>query len=608
MSKLKLVDYVRINPDPSLSTLSKREKINLIDFHMGSSSPSKGLLVSWDLSHSGRRINNRIYSVKGQQAGVDSILNPYPKPILRHHDQETDPIGRFVAAEWQDLNQEAMSFFVDVNAYSDVLDAFDEDNPEKIYKSLKSSGLLTNKNWPGLGRMRVSARITDKDAIEKFLDGRYITFSAGSTTDRHTCSICMEDWAKGDFCEHRHGKIYDGEVCVFITGNFDVLEGSVVNSPADDLSQVLSMEVSDDMPQDLKRDKSCTLDSRSLYITDSIYKMENTMPEVTVDATKVVAVNTEGSTEETVEGVKEQDTATAEDAAVVADSNEEIGLEEATEVGVENENTVSLENEDGVTVQEETQEKAEEENINTNEDGKEEEVQKSEDGTGELGVHESVVEEVQADNDDADVDWYLLDAALQIEVGADSLTAEQRENLLDEVFCGPQRSFPIADAAHVAAARRLIERAKLSESQKEKVKNCVDKRAASLGCDKDLSVEDHMKKDFVQALHRIEELESNLTDLLKLINTAQEEVKDTESVDSVTEDSNPSVSERVESPSVNSSDNLVNPKNSLGEFESKVLDNYNLILQKDGQVVAEQYLASKQRYLPRGFHPNKYNN
>jgi hypothetical protein len=48
-------------------------------------------------------------------------------------------------------------------------------------------------------------------------------------------------------CEHRHGKTYDGEKCIFVTGDFLVLEGSVVNSPADDLSQLVSMEMKDEL-------------------------------------------------------------------------------------------------------------------------------------------------------------------------------------------------------------------------------------------------------------------------------------------------------------------------------------------------------------------------
>ena len=246
---IKLIDYVKVMPDPSLYKLSKKEKIELID---SSINPIKnGLIITYDLSHSARRINNRIYSIKGQQNGIKSLLTPYAKPILQHHDIGKDPIGRFVGGKWEDLSNEAIRFFDNLGAFMKFKQEMNSDDPERMYQALKQHNLLTNKNWPGLGRMRATAKITDKEAVEKFLDGRYITFSAGSTTDRHVCSICNSDWAKGDFCEHRHGKIYDSETCVFFTGDFKVLEGSVVNTPADDLSQIQSMELLSDSSNEL---------------------------------------------------------------------------------------------------------------------------------------------------------------------------------------------------------------------------------------------------------------------------------------------------------------------------------------------------------------------
>lgn len=274
MSKIKLVDFIKINPDPSYADLSSRDKVQVIDSLFNRSEDKRGLLVTYDLSHSGRRINNRIYTVAGQQAGIHSLLNPYPKPIIRNHDDQSEPIGRFVSGYWDDASEDAISFFDNVNDYMYLQSAFDADDPERIYKAMKKYGLLTRRNWPGLGRMRVTARISDQDAIEKFLDGRYITFSAGSTTDRHVCSICQNDWALGDLCDHRHGKVYDKDLCVFVTGKFEVLEGSVVNMPADDLSQVLSMELSDSVR--IEDVSTIKVDKHTVYLTDSMYSIKDT--------------------------------------------------------------------------------------------------------------------------------------------------------------------------------------------------------------------------------------------------------------------------------------------------------------------------------------------
>ena len=71
MSKIKLIDFFHVSPDPCVGALTKKEKVKLIDSLVGENQiDSKGLVVTYDLSHSGRRINNRIYTVKGQKDGI----------------------------------------------------------------------------------------------------------------------------------------------------------------------------------------------------------------------------------------------------------------------------------------------------------------------------------------------------------------------------------------------------------------------------------------------------------------------------------------------------------------------------------------------------------
>lgn len=274
-SIVKYNDFIQINPDSRILSLDKEEKVLLTDnLITRAHNEGRGLIITYDLSHSGRKINNRIYSTKGQQKGIDSLTHPYPKPILRNHDQGGEPIGRFIGGEWQSLNTEAASFLNSTQSMLDIHNAFADDKPGKIYHTLKKLNLLDNKNWPGLGRMRVQANITDEAAIKKFMDGRYLTFSAGSTTDRHVCSICESDWAQDGMCEHRHGKVYDDETCVFVTGDFIVLEGSVVNTPADDLSQMVSMEFADGSNTDnAKEDLNDFCYSKEIIMSDSNYDL-----------------------------------------------------------------------------------------------------------------------------------------------------------------------------------------------------------------------------------------------------------------------------------------------------------------------------------------------
>ena len=273
MSKIiKYNDYIQVNPDERVLSLDKKDKVAMIDNMLTSAySGGRGLVVTYDLSHSGRRINNRIYSTKGQQRGIESLTEPYAKPILKNHDQRSEPIGRFIGGEWQNLYDEAAEYLQSSQAALDIHSAFSGDDPGKIYHAMKSFNLIQDKKWPGLGRMRVQANITDEEAIKKFMDGRYLTFSAGSTTNRHVCSICESDWALDGMCEHRHGQEYDGETCVFITGDFIVLEGSVVNTPADDLSQLVHMELRDSEEDTFTRNDSAHIEE--IILTDSIYNL-----------------------------------------------------------------------------------------------------------------------------------------------------------------------------------------------------------------------------------------------------------------------------------------------------------------------------------------------
>ncbi len=599
---IKLIDYVRIAPDPSLYSLSKKDKIVLIDSALNRQTRN-GLIITYDLSHSTRRINNRVYSVAGQQKGINSLLTPYPKPILQHHDSGKDPIGRFIGGSWEDLSHEAVKFFDNVQDFMKFKQEIYSDEPNRIYKALKKRGLLGNRNWPGLGRMRVQAKINDKEAIEKFLDGRYITFSAGSTTDRHVCSICDSDWAKGDMCEHRHGRSYDGETCVFLTGAFKVLEGSVVNMPADDLSQIQSMEllsdsVNDDIVQDTKIDKEC------IYLSDSIIKFEKEVKmkndetsensnenEVQVDESK------EQSTEETKEVVETSEEFNISDSVMekiyeyVAEKMKQDSVEVQDEKEKEEKEVESKVT--GETIETKDKE-ADEVEENKGSDGAEVRRVQSDVQNGEAKVGDvdgDIVNIIK----DAEPDWYLLDAALAMEVGDKKLTAEAREKLPDSVFCGPERSFPVPDCAHVTAARRLIGKAKLSDDQKKKVLSCVSKRADSLSCGSEADTLLQSKYDSIVSdlKEEIEKLKNKINN----IETRKEEIKK----DSL---------KPIESPSVGSSDQSSptgeNVVKSLGSYEKKVVDKYSNILNSDGEIAAENYFSSKMRYLPKGFHPKKY--
>jgi hypothetical protein len=700
---IKFTDFVTFDPSQKVSKLTKREKIKTIDNLITSANTTgKGLVITYDLSHSGRRINNRIYSVKGQQKGIASLTNPYNKPIIRHHDQSTDPIGRFIGGEWQDLESEYMSILKnDLSAFNSLRHAFDSDEPEYMYKSLKQFGLLKNKDWTGLGRMRVQANITDKDAIEKFLDGRYLTFSAGSSTNRHVCSICNEDWALSGPCEHSHGRDYDGETCVFVCGDFEVVEGSVVTTPADTLSQVISIHRADSLEETNKLEDNSPIE---VYNTQYLFNKDSENVQATSSTSVPTSTQETNETEEdekTNEEVENLDEKTFKvpsgakgNAQQVLDWKEKHGSEvkgmtavgwararqlaTKSEIGLSTVKRMAMFNRHrknatvdpkfksepwkdrgyvawlgwggtsgidwAIKISEANNDTLEEDakRLNNKSTTNKKDFNMENDNDDDLlePVSEPTQEKQKAHDDsfeDADnIDWFMLDLALNALMLQEdkALSAEARNRLPDDVFCGPDKSFPIPDCAHVTAARRLIGQSKLSESQKKSVLGCVARKAKIMECDKsedELNLQ-QLKLDYDNAIKEIEKLKEKLSEVLDYISkqnitsTSDSAVLQNSDENNVVNQTNNSVvteeniiedkkvdflNKKVENPSTHvdaENVNTIAKKNKLPEFEQNVVDQYFQIKETYGIDNAEAYLFQKLPYLPRGFHPEKINN
>ena len=176
------------------------------------------LKVQIDATHSGALINRRVYPGRFVKNGYKSFFSKdnggtaeYDKPILKHHDMHEDPIGRIVSAMYTQL------------AFGDD---FDNDflHPDK--KGGKGSGVVT-----------IDAIISDSESIEKILDSRYLSVSAGHSSPYLLCSTCGDSLYT---CEHYPGEKYnvegeadaEGEECYGITGPMTYHETSFVNLPA----------------------------------------------------------------------------------------------------------------------------------------------------------------------------------------------------------------------------------------------------------------------------------------------------------------------------------------------------------------------------------------
>lgn len=148
--------------------------------------------------------NSVLYTDKAVSKGVTSWTTPYKKPQLVGHDKTKDPIGRIIDA---------------VVVRSDSAD----EPPNYI---------------------QLTARITDKDSIEKVMDGRFNTVSVGSRSSRVLCSECGVVITEEGLCEHKKGSVgEDGRPVYWIIDEIEYVEDSFVNEPADEYAGIEEINV-----------------------------------------------------------------------------------------------------------------------------------------------------------------------------------------------------------------------------------------------------------------------------------------------------------------------------------------------------------------------------
>ncbi len=215
---------------PERSSMYSDANNLLEDLYSSISAPS--FRVTIKATHSGYLLNNRVYPGSGVKAGASSWVSKdnggtagYDKPFLKHHDSKSEPIGRIDAQKFVQLWED---------------DQFKNDwkNPDHGTK-------------PGSGYIVISGTVSDKDAQQKILDGRYKTVSTGQSSNKAYCSICGHDWLSDadeeeEICNHRPGRVYDIDGIKYraylVTGKMKYMECSFVNHPANELAGILSAD------------------------------------------------------------------------------------------------------------------------------------------------------------------------------------------------------------------------------------------------------------------------------------------------------------------------------------------------------------------------------
>ena len=235
--------------------------------------------VNMEATHSGKNHNYCIYYEDSMEKDSESFMNPFHKPVLKNHDDYSEPLGR-------------------------------------ITQSYAGPSKLTDER----SAIHLTARITDQDAIPKFLDKRYGTVSIGGSMGTVTCNICgktiLKD-GKFHFCGHWRGETYKDQVCYWGARDIEYNEVSIVNNPADDFAQIMKVTVlTDKDTQDDNKNKEENsmggTDSTETNVDNIIDQTLGTTPtEEAQDSTAPVEDQTQGATG-TTDGSAEAGQATDE--------------------------------------------------------------------------------------------------------------------------------------------------------------------------------------------------------------------------------------------------------------------------------------------------------
>ena len=197
-----------------------------------------------EASHSGVKINNAFYTGESMTRDADSYTSPFRKPFLTNHDGHSEPLGRITDCDCID------------------------------------SAILE-----GSKAINVIAKISDKDAVAKFMDGRYNTVSIGANPKTVICNTCNKSILKDSkfkFCGHMRGETYDEKVCTWNMEDLEYSELSVVNMPADKAAQVYKIKVN---TKDSIKANNTTDENKSTLATQIL---NSVVEEPVVEPTNVV--------------------------------------------------------------------------------------------------------------------------------------------------------------------------------------------------------------------------------------------------------------------------------------------------------------------------------
>lgn len=499
-------------------------KRHLFECKDSQSDTNHSLLVHVAASHSGIvNGNKRFYRPDKMQESIntwlpqkasDGTILRTARPVLIGHDEKGEVLGRVLEAKYID---ESWKYATDFPVVKDfVFYQRDGRKRQNLYDSVDwvVDNLVPLEEYTGLGYTDLGLRITNPEAIRKVLADEYLTVSVGFRTDAAVCSLCHTDWATDGKCGHKLGEMEDGKSMFLIAGQLHNQEVSFINFAADPFATTLSKKVLTDslekmfflgLPINEQNNAAAT---NGLQLSDGLLfesdlqaaeePMESVIDMSTLDLSALsTELKSEGLTQERAKEVKDslftwapesedlkskrrslvstvnakirkngwdkfQDSVSETDGAVTEELRElmEDGKKKKSPAGPSGQSKgVSKKEEKGAK---EFQQKEIAGKTEHDPDNKECTCEECSTTTGvdSLTDFSSWVASSDEDRDyfaDADgIQGELVTELGEVSLGTDS-------------FCGPQSTFPVPDVIHATAARKVIAKAKFSDSLKTQI-------------------------------------------------------------------------------------------------------------------------------------------
>lgn len=440
-------------------TITKPSDTAFKDYY--ASNGRKKLILEMEATHAGLPLNNpRFYIPARMQKGTDSIsIGKSPMKIMAHHNINSIPIGKTLNREYIETIPQDLIGNPDVLVLSNPNASMKDQL--RAMRNLKRSGVTDREGYRGLGHIKLQIEVSEDEAVKAVEDGRLDSISTNFDSPGEIyCSICGQNLAVDGYCEHERGELYfadgmeeDGDMqfeCQYIPGVHDYLEASLVTLRGDPLAvfELVDTKNKDKCETVLLSSPDEVQSSRSTFqFKDSVEE-----DDMKINGKEVTLSDAEQKVFDEIKKLREE----MKDEEVYA-LMQKVVKTMASDSFISDVKEAEIDEETSLLYAIEDIESSEEE-INADE------------------VCEEMRKELVAMKDEGIITEEEFEAADA------KLSSEKRKNLSKSTFCGPDRSFPVPDCAHVTAARRLIGRYK-GPGSKATILACVNRKAKALGCD-----------------------------------------------------------------------------------------------------------------------------